>query len=164
VIVIGYQGIGKSTFCQNSNSFRYIDLESRNTKVRGIRYECWADVYANFALDLSSQGYTVFVSSHKQLQDILSKTETEEYIISVFPAKELKQEWLDRLEKRWEDTRLDKDYVAWKDAVKNFDDEIDILMSNEKIKPYPITDMNYSLYKITNDAERDIYGREKCKA
>ena len=53
MIVIGYQGIGKSTLVKECNS--YIDFESSNFKINGERPEGWEQMYCEAALDLSRQ-------------------------------------------------------------------------------------------------------------
>ena len=67
MIIIGYQGIGKSTL--SARNLKYVDLESSNfwfddpeTKQR-VRHFNWYEMYCNVAEYLSRQGYVVFVSS-----------------------------------------------------------------------------------------------------
>ena len=74
MIVIGYQGIGKSTLA--ARNLKYIDLESSNfwfddpeTKQR-VRHSNWYEMYFNVAEDLSRQGYVVFVSYDLKFQGI----------------------------------------------------------------------------------------------
>lgn len=141
MIIIGYQGIGKSTVAALRDEC--IDLESSCTKVRGLRHECWADVYVNFAESLSRQGYFVFVSSHKEVQDLLDKS--SENVIAIFPSASLKNEWVEKLKKRYELTNLDKDYAAWKGAEYGFDREIATLTTNGSYVKRIITSMNYNL-------------------
>ena len=65
LIIIGYQGIGKSTAAKHiPNS---IDLESSLFKIDNKRHEDWYMVYAKIAVNLARQGYIVFTSSHKKV-------------------------------------------------------------------------------------------------
>lgn len=52
-IVVGYQGIGKSTLA-NSGNGKYIDLESSNFFVDNNRASNWATIYANIAESLAN--------------------------------------------------------------------------------------------------------------
>lgn len=77
-IIIGYQGIGKSStvnkydFMGNKiNSF--IDLESSSFRLPdGSRHDDWYKYYINIALDLASQGHNVFISSHNTVREELA--------------------------------------------------------------------------------------------
>ena len=71
MIVIGYQGIGKSTLAQKQ--FKYIDLESSALRRDGVRWHNWYEPYCLVAEWLSKQGYIVFVSSHKEVRDYLNE-------------------------------------------------------------------------------------------
>ena len=64
MIVIGYQGIGKSTISHASKG-NFIDLESGNFWVDGKRDPEWFKPYCQIALHLHKQGYVVFTSSHE---------------------------------------------------------------------------------------------------
>lgn len=126
MIVIGYQGIGKTSLCSKHEN--YIDLESglmKDPMNENKRWDNWAEIYCNIALSLSGQGYTVFVSSHKAVQDKLK--DSLDSVIAIFPSKKIKNEWIDKLQNRWQETSLKKDEIAWLDAKEHFDDEIDIL-------------------------------------
>ena len=49
MIIIGYPGIGKSTLAVQH--LGYIDLESSNFKVDGIKIEGWQEIYCNILND-----------------------------------------------------------------------------------------------------------------
>ena len=91
MIIIGYPGIGKSTLAGQNN---YIDLESSNFWNKGKRPDDWYIYYCNIALDLSRQGYVVFVSSHEAVRNRLKYAITDERIICIYPSLELKDEWI----------------------------------------------------------------------
>lgn len=149
MIIIGYQGIGKSTLCKTyEKSLRYIDLESglmRDPMNDNKRWDNWAEIYCNIALSLSDQGYMVFVSSHKAVQDILAESKDE--VIAIYPSKRVKDEWIKKLLERYKKTGLRKDEIAWLDAKTNFDAEIDIL-ENSSFAKSSICDMDYDLKEI----------------
>ena len=109
MIVIGYQGIGKSTL--SNKDLRFVDLESGNFWVDGKRSDDWYKVYCNIAVHLSQQGYDVFVSSHEVVRKELAKS--NEIVVIICPAVSLKDEWIEKLKTRWEQSQLDKDYKAY---------------------------------------------------
>lgn len=125
MIIIGYQGIGKSTLCGNNSS--YIDLESGSFYYEhddGVmsRDPSWYKVYVNVAMDLSEQGYDVFVSSHEVVRkELLARNAP---VCAVVPDVSLKSEWIAKLEERYNNTKLEKDYKAWKNAEDRFEANI----------------------------------------
>jgi ABC-type cobalamin/Fe3+-siderophores transport system ATPase subunit len=83
MIVVGYQGIGKSSMAKNNADV--IDLESGNFWVDGKRIDDWYKIYANIAKHLSDQGKIVFTSSHKVFRDYLNEKGIEFTV--VFPSQ-----------------------------------------------------------------------------
>lgn len=146
MIIIGYQGIGKSTLA--SQDPHYIDLESSNFFVDGKRDENWFIVYGQIAESLSRQGYDVFVSSHAPVRDYLSHS--EEKVIVVTPAVELKDQWIEKLKQRWEKSKLDKDFRAYANAADRYVDNVVELMQTPNVEIKTIHSMNYSLKEIVN--------------
>lgn len=120
MIVIGYQGIGKSTLAGRER--RYIDLESGNFWVDGKRAEDWYKPYCQIAEHLSQQGYTVFVSSHEVVRKQLENS--GETVVVVYPAIKLRDYWVDKLHRRYMDSGLEKDWKALKNAEERFDENI----------------------------------------
>lgn len=59
MIIVGYQGIGKSSLAGRDKKF--IDLESGNFWIDGKRADDWYKPYCKIAEHLSQQGYYVFV-------------------------------------------------------------------------------------------------------
>lgn len=166
MIVIGYQGIGKSTLA--AKSLRYIDLESSSfwfddpeTKQK-IRHGNWYEMYCNVAEDLSRQGYTVFVSSHQPVRERLSKS--DEYVIACVPALDLKDEWIERLRSRYENSGLEKDYKAYMNAVDSFTENVTEIM-NSGFDVLEIRDMNYDLKTILEsiNPEGKSFTKEEVK-
>lgn len=155
IICIGYQGIGKTSLCHNKNiSFKFIDLESscfRNDE--GIRPNDWYIYYTNVAIDLSKQHNIVFVSSHKEVRDRLK--DCSENVVCIFPSLKLKDQWIAKLETRYKDTGLDKDYRALQNAIHSYDENIKDLMECG-IPSIEIEDMNYELKNLVINHEINI--------
>lgn len=146
MIIIGYQGIGKSTLAKDS--WKYIDLESGNFWVNGKRDEQWYKPYCNIANHLSAQGYTVFTSSHKEVREELKNS--SEVVKIVFPALELKTDWLIRLTNRYNESMLEKDYKALINASLYYEDNINDLM-NEPFDKIVINNIDYNLRKLIEE-------------
>ena len=120
MIVIGYQGIGKSTLAKLSD--KYVDLESGCFWVDGKRSEDWYKPYCKIAEHLSQQGYVVFTSSHQVVRDELKNS--SEVVMCCAPALELKSYWAVKLKKRYEESLLEKDFKAWKNAEDRYEENI----------------------------------------
>ena len=86
MIIIGYQGIGKSSLA--GPHLGYIDLESSNFKVDGMKIEGWQKIYCNIAKHLSNQGFKVFLSSHEVVRRELEGC--NEDVVIVYPDISLK--------------------------------------------------------------------------
>lgn len=153
MIVIGYQGIGKSTLAKNDKDF--IDLESSNFYVDGVRADNWYVPYCNIAEHLSQQGYTVFVSSHSVVRFQLQQ-HCKETVVCCAPSLELKDEWIAKLKARYNQTGSEKDYRAWKNAedcyCKNVDDILEYGFRNIIIR-----DMEYDLRNLLTQDEATYY-------
>ena len=138
MIYIGYQGIGKSSISGSNNN---IDLESGNFWVNGERIEDWYKIYCNIAEHLSNQGYNVFMSSHKIVREELNKKNIKFSVIC--PILDLKEQWIDRLQCRYDKTKLEKDYKALMNAKTMYEENINDLLSEKCV--VKITDINYDL-------------------
>ncbi len=147
MIIVGYQGIGKSTISSFLTSM--IDLESGNFWADGKRNKDWYRVYVNIAEHLSNQGYTVFLSSHKVVREELNRREVPFAVIC--PSLEMKAAWIAGLKARYEHSMKGKDFKAWKNAEQCYDENIKDLMS-EKIC-YTIDSAGYDLGDIVVKAE-----------
>ena len=113
MIIVGYQGVGKSSISSKINNF--IDLESSNFFIDGKRDSNWFKIYCNLANNLSKQHFIVFISSHKEVREELKKN-SNEIILTVCPSEELRDEWVQKLKDRYYLTNLEKDYKAYKNA------------------------------------------------
>lgn len=146
MIIIGYQGIGKSTLAKDS--LKYIDLESGNFWINGERDEQWYKPYCNIANHLSAQGYTVFASSHKEVREELKNS--SEVVKIAFPALDLKTDWLIRLTNRYNESMLEKDYKALINASLHYEDNIKDLM-NEPFDKIIINNIDYNLRELIEE-------------
>ena len=150
MIIVGYQGIGKSTISSYITSM--IDLESGNFWVDGKRNNNWYKVYVNIAEHLSNQGFTVFLSSHKVVREELNWREVPFAVIC--PSLEMKTIWIDKLKSRYEHSMKGKDFKAWKNAVQCYDENIKDLMSEEFC--CTIDSADYDLGDIVVKADHEL--------
>lgn len=149
MIVIGYQGIGKSTLAQKD--FRYVDLESSALRQGDVRWHNWYEPYCMIAEWLSRQGYTVFVSSHKEVRDYLNEF-CKEPFCAVVPSEILKNEWTDKLRKRYEQFPTGKNYRAYMNAVDRYTENVREI-KNDVADVREITSMNYELDRLIDKAD-----------
>ena len=153
MIIIGYQGIGKSTLAGKNNC---IDLESGNfwfhdvETYQKVRHNDWYIPYCNIANHLSEQGYIVFTSSHEVVREELKKSKEKIYV--VFPSIKLKDKWIEKLEDRYNQTGLDKDYKALMNAKDRYEENIEELRKCG-LSVFEILDMDYSLDEIVRFLE-----------
>lgn len=146
MIIVGYQGIGKSTLA--ANDLKYIDLESSNFFIGDKRAEDWYIPYCNIAEHLSEQGYNVFVSSHAVVrQELKNRTLTTLRAI-VCPDPELEDLWVEKLRLRYEQTLSNKDYKAYMNATDRYAENIKELMSESGFIIKLITKMDYNLREV----------------
>lgn len=160
MIVIGYQGIGKSTVSKKSKGF--IDLESGNFFYNGNRPTDWHIYYCQIAEHLSRQGYVVFMSSHEPVRNWF--IHSDERAIIICPDLNLKTEWIDKLEKRYNTTHKEKDFKAWQNAVCRFEENIKELFDCG-IPVISINTMAYDLEEmirtmINKNSEIDLHCRQ----
>lgn len=159
MIIIGYQGIGKSLLARSAKNT--IDLESGCFWNGNYRPDDWYVYYCNVALHLSEQGNTVFTSSHQVVRDYFASLPKTELIAVCYPSLELKDFWIEKLKDRYERTNLQKDYKAWMNAVDRYDDNIRELMASpfDKIE---LDNMFYSLlFEISDYQERKFNEADK---
>ena len=154
MIIIGYQGIGKSTLSDKDN--KYIDLESSNFRIDGKRADDWYKPYGNIALDLSKHGYIVFTASHAPLREWLgTNNATGETIAVCYPSLSLKDAWIQKLQDRYDKTGLSKDYAALMNAKDRYSDNISEIIADAVKYDFlklVINSMEYDLGEIINGA------------
>lgn len=151
VIYICYQGVGKSSTVNECDFF--IDLESSNFKdENGYRTDDWYVYYVNIAFDLASQGYSVFVSSHDVVRRQISYMKEKYYpnvrVAIVYPTVDIKDEWIERLENRYNENPTEKNKIAWLNAKDRFAENIAEMKKDAddfNFEEIEIDKINYSL-------------------
>lgn len=143
MIIIGYPGVGKTSLAGRYR--QYIDLESSHfNDAFGTKPDGWFIPYCKVAEDLSKQGYRVFVSCHKEVQEYLHDC-SNEYVIVLYPAIELKEQWLDRVKGRFENDPSMKNKKAMENVEKYWDIQINSLSNSPFKHKLMLCDMNYTL-------------------
>ena len=143
MIIIGYQGIGKSTLA--NSCLKYVDLESGCFWINGKRYNDWYIPYVQMAEHLSKQGYVVFVSSHEVVRNQLKLS--KEKVICCVPDISLKDMWIEKLKLRYKESSLDKDYKAYMNALDRFTENIEEIV-NSGFEVLSIKSINYGLKEL----------------
>lgn len=159
MIIVGYQGIGKSTLAKNGNG--YIDLESSNFWINGKRADDWYIPYCSIAIHLAQQGYIVFTSSHQVVRDYLASLGNAVKLGVCTPAFYLKDAWIKKLEDRYNNTKLDKDYKAWQNALDRYDENIKEIRDSKIFNHLIITDIDYDLEHAVESFNYLVHSEEK---
>lgn len=171
MVIIGFPGVGKSHVARQAvqlwELMGYTDLESSHFDKSN---RDWFVTYCEVALDLSRQGYRVFVSSHAEVrQYLLNNATSEDFLLEVFPSPELKEIWLERLNYRYSRTALDKDRRSYEYMRSNYDEAVSSMMSDgvkHKImltEDDPLTDLQQVLQSyidsVTDLPDSDIQAK-----
>jgi tRNA uridine 5-carbamoylmethylation protein Kti12 len=157
MIIVGYQGVGKSTLA--ANDITVIDLESSNFwyTIDGklLRDSTWFIAYCNIAEHLSKQGYDVCVSSHRCVRQQLKYC--TEHVVAVVPSITLKDEWIKKLKDRYDLTHKEKDLKALLNAEELFDTNIaEIKEDCENV--IEIKSMKYDLGLLLHKYHKELGG------
>ena len=158
MIVIGYPGIGNDILagennCIDLNINLFYSSKCYMEKLQEIGIRNYCDV----AVDLSKQGYTVFVSSHEAVINRLTYiafTHDEDVAI-IYPSIKLKDEWIEKLKVISENINTAEAYHTWKNAEKMYDQNIEDLADPDRATKYDfiryeIGSMDYDLSDILN--------------
>ena len=122
MIISGFPGTGKSTVM---NIFKgAVDLESTPFKKN------WR-IYADVAEHMHKQGYTVMVSSHKEMRDELLSRGAK--FVVVIPKKENKDLYIERYRERGNT----EEFIKLLD--ENFDSWIDEILKDERLVVYELS-------------------------
>lgn len=154
IIIIGYQGIGKSSCAGKENC---IDLESGNFWIGDERHEDWYIPYCQIAMHLANQGYTVFTSSHKYVYRYFKSVPFLPNVgkaVIICPQKRFRKEWINRLQERFSRTALYKDFKALKNAEERFDENI-LELVRSGLPVYQPAAMDYDLMDYVRKARND---------
>ena len=153
MIIVGYQGIGKSTLA--GRDYKYIDWESENFGINGERADDWYKPYCKIAEHLSAQGYIVFISSHKVVRQYLVEN-SRELVILVYPSTLLKSAWIDKLERRYAKSGLEKDYKALMNTKYSYIESIRELQESCIEHKSEIVELSYDLESILIHLRNEI--------
>ena len=174
MIVCGFPGIGKTSICNTIE--RYVDLESSTFNLtdhtedtKPEKMENWEQFYCQIAYDLAFQGKIVFVSSHQAIRDRLFNMKNKSNfhkmipILIVYPDLAIKDNWLERLERRywisfncgWPDVYKNK--AAWDACKLHYEDFVNELNVIDLQKDCPETENVYriilknTVYKLEDE-------------
>ncbi len=148
MIYVGYPCIGKSSIAGQDN---FIDLESSNFK----HLPNWVEEYVKIAQLLNSQGYNIFLSTHKEVRDELKKQQLT--FVCIFPGIELYNRWFERLASRYKHSPSDKNLRALEHVTKHYKEDIDDLMTEDII--LVIHDIKYNLIDFIKSNKPQSKGR-----
>lgn len=177
IIVFGYPGVGKSAIGGWNNC---VDLESSNfskgwtgnvvyalkepiifaasccgsleDEIQVLKVPDWCARYIDVGIDLAKQDYTVLMSTHKDVVDLLKaymkvpSYESEKFPPAVIfcPDLSIKDAWIDRLQRRYDITGSPKDFRAIDRAKNYFEQDIKDLEDSGLNVYHPLS-MNYDL-------------------
>lgn len=153
-IIIGYPGIGKSTYCSKQVDYDFIDLESSNFH-DGKEPEKWYCFYTRVAENLVEQGFNVFVSSHydvvMSLKMLTSNLDIPVYVIC--PSLKLEKQWIEKLKNRYLSSGLEKDKRSYERAKSNYVDDIGELI-NCGFPVVQIENIDYDIFDVVRNLKR----------
>lgn len=163
-IIFGFPGIGKSTLANNKDSFvKFIDLESSCFyDSNGNKPDKWYEYYGNIAIDLAKQSNYVFVSTHSDVLKYITQKVNNDInyfdirLLIVYPQINLKNDWIEKLQKRYQRTQSQKDKKALDRVIEHFEEDINNLndfTKTNKIRSLIINKNDYDL----NDYIKNIH-------
>lgn len=142
-VIVGFPGVGKSALAYNNDYV--IDLESSLFNGGdGKKIDGWEVPYCNIARWLCRCGYIVCVSSHDSVRTELARKPADEQIL-VYPALELKEEWIEKLKSRYSFTKSEKDRRALSYIEEHYKDAIEGMIWEQNFTHIVIRDMDYYL-------------------
>ena len=150
-IYICYQGVGKSNTVNDNIGF--VDLESSNFRLEdGYRPDDWYKYYSQIAFDLAIQGYSVFTSSHdvvrKELARIRDKHHPGIKIAIVYPIPELRDAWIERLQKRYDKNPTRKNEAALGNAKDRLPENVKEMEADAHKYGFEIIEINSTDYSL----------------
>ena len=168
LIIIGYQGIGKSSLgTMDSTNQNIIDFESSLFKINGDRTDNWNVIYCRQAVALAKQGFIVCISSHKCVREELAKYNQDGFVIvTIAPSPKLKEEWIARLKDRYLQDPSEKNALALQNAEGHYDETVKDIASDSNFSHIYLESTNYhlrsiinKLYKMFNSIDSRFYYR-----
>ena len=160
MIIVGYQGIGKSSLAGRMGC---VDLECGNFYVDGKRAEDWYVPYGNIALDLSRQGYCVMTPTHSCLRAYLQANCNGQRIWACYPSPALEGEWLAKLRGRYESAPSEKNLRALRNAEERYAANIGEIEADARRSGWGrivLGRMDYNLFRLV--AAAMAYNWEDC--
>lgn len=181
LIICGYPGVGKtsvggldhcidlesSDFQMGSNDriwsivyVRVTDISevmansNMDKEIETLAIPAWVDEYCRVGMSLADQGYTVLMSTHKDVITYLSKMSKNPVVIFC-PRLEWKTQWFERVRERYEETRLDKHRLAINRVRDHYDEDIIGLM-NSGLPVYQPDLLCYNLNSHINKIRYDL--------
>lgn len=185
LIICGYPGVGKTSVGGWNNC---IDLESSDFQVgpsdrihskvyvrvtditavmtnptvdkviETLAVPAWVDEYCRVGMNLAAQGYTVLMSTHEDVVAYLSNMSKNPVVIFC-PRREWKTQWFERVQKRYEETGLDKHRLAMNRVWEHYDEDIEQLM-NSGLPVYQPDLIYYNLKSHINKILYDLRSKE----
>lgn len=147
MILSAYPTMGKTTLTKKRIDI--IDLESSCFDKANPN---WYIDYCNTALDLEKQGYIVFVSSHKPVQEFMKK-HAKNYIMLMYDIS-LKDYVIEKCVERYALTSSEKDFRALTRVQDNFESDYQAIYKDDTLDRMFISDPNYVLEDIVDDLAR----------
>ncbi len=162
MIVCGYPGVGKSSV---GAGIGWIDLDSSlfsQWQSDDTNYD-WVAHYVHVATELAKQGFTVLLSTHIDVIELLKNLEKIPVVI-ICPKLEMKEAWSKRLQDRFENDPSDKNARAWKGAIQYWDKKIQSLL-NSGFPVYQLESLDYDLrdYILQIGAEEQLKQYESSR-
>ena len=134
MIIIGFPAVGKSQYqhyqkVTGDSVTRpiVVDFESSTFEKTDPN---WINSYCNAALDLESQGFTVFVSSHidvrRKLIYLRQNLQMFNDLFIIYPAlsPEMRSHWIDRTYNRYKSVSILKNRKAYERVRDHYDEDI----------------------------------------
>lgn len=143
LIICGYPGIGKSS-CAGWNGA--IDLESI-TFSQEMGMINWIPLYVKTAIQLAEQGFTVFISTHREVRKYLASNSSKFPVVIFCPKVEWKEQWVQRLQARYDQSKDSKDLRAL-EHVRDFWDKIPEMIKEAREAKIPViqpAELDYNL-------------------
>lgn len=123
MIICGYQGCGKTSFCK-ANPDTTVDLDSSLF----VKRDGWQYDYLKIAIALSKTGKKVFISAHQVVIEALMEQRQSFHLLT--PAINPKA-WRSRLEFRYHLNPTDGNFNALQDFDKNYEKDMAFYSSIE---------------------------------
>ena len=145
MIIIGYPGIGKSTLASN-NPEAYCYLSANDYKI--YDNSVWMDRYCQDAIDEEPYSDVVFVDYYDEVLDRLNETNSR--VIVVAPALDLRDEWVKKLLRRYQQTFQTTHYYDYSRVEHVYDKDVQYALENAR-EFYVIRNMKYKLHSILDE-------------